>query len=246
MTGPAGAWTGTRPISSRPTSLVPPGNTRTGPAVAPPGGHSRQADRPVAARSRRPRGGHGSRPQREREPPFGAASASSLVIGSYRSDRPVLYARELPGQPQPSARGGLGCAPAAACRTHAPQGEEAVQTAFCLALRRSPATSAGCPVRRPAAGIFTGRVLRDASTRAMAVTCGVPVRGSPHGQCRPVELLQIVATAPRRRHADAWVSAPQPEPTVALGCARRRCPRARSGRLFSRSISSVRCGVCDR
>ena len=26
------------------------GNTRTGPAVAPPGGHSRQADRPVAAR----------------------------------------------------------------------------------------------------------------------------------------------------------------------------------------------------
>jgi len=49
MTGPAGAWTGTRPISSRPTSLVPPGNTRTGLAVATPGGHSRQADRPVAA-----------------------------------------------------------------------------------------------------------------------------------------------------------------------------------------------------
>ena len=47
---PAGAWTGTRPISSRLTSLAPHANTRSRLAVAPPGGHSRQADRPLAAR----------------------------------------------------------------------------------------------------------------------------------------------------------------------------------------------------
>ena len=42
MTGPAAAWTGTRPISSPPTSRVPPGN-REGWSSPPPGGHGRQA-----------------------------------------------------------------------------------------------------------------------------------------------------------------------------------------------------------
>ena len=51
MTGPAAAWTGTRPISSPPTSRVPPGNCEAG-APPPPGGHGRQAAAPRRNRSR--------------------------------------------------------------------------------------------------------------------------------------------------------------------------------------------------
>ena len=43
MTGPAAAWTGTRPTSWPPTSRVPPGNPR-GLGSLPPGGYGRQAE----------------------------------------------------------------------------------------------------------------------------------------------------------------------------------------------------------
>ena len=43
MTGPAAAWTGTRPTSWPPTSRVPPGNPR-GLGTLPPGGYGRQAE----------------------------------------------------------------------------------------------------------------------------------------------------------------------------------------------------------
>ena len=43
MTGPAAAWTGTRPISWPPTSRVPPGNPR-GLGSLPPDGYDRQAE----------------------------------------------------------------------------------------------------------------------------------------------------------------------------------------------------------
>ena len=73
MIGPAGAWTGTQPILSRPTSRVPPGNLQRLAACLP-GGHSRQADRPAAPDDLGPSAGHGSRPQCEREPPIWAAT----------------------------------------------------------------------------------------------------------------------------------------------------------------------------
>jgi integrase len=43
MTGPAAAWTGTRPTSWPPTSRVPPGNPR-GQGTLPPGSYDRQAE----------------------------------------------------------------------------------------------------------------------------------------------------------------------------------------------------------
>ena len=43
MTGPAAAWTGTRPTSSPPTSRAPPGNPREL-RTLPPGGYGRQAE----------------------------------------------------------------------------------------------------------------------------------------------------------------------------------------------------------
>src|SRR5450755_1512750 len=79
MTGPAGAWTGTRPISSRPTSLVPPGNTRTGLAVAPPGGHSRQADKPRGRPMTTAAGRSRIATQDEREPPICSARAGDQL-----------------------------------------------------------------------------------------------------------------------------------------------------------------------
>jgi integrase/recombinase XerD len=47
MTGPAAAWTGTRPTWWPPTSQAPPGKPRR-PTTAPPGGHHRQVDDPTA------------------------------------------------------------------------------------------------------------------------------------------------------------------------------------------------------
>jgi hypothetical protein len=82
MTGPAAAWTGTRPISWPPTSLAPPGNPR-GLGSLPPGGYDRQAEG-------QGRKCHGPQLQPEREPPFGtprtmtvrlvAASSSGLFF----------------------------------------------------------------------------------------------------------------------------------------------------------------------
>ena len=71
MTGPAAAWTGTRPISSPPTSRVPPGNrggwnSSTAWRPRPPGGGSCPAN------------GYGPRAQPEREPPNSACEASRV------------------------------------------------------------------------------------------------------------------------------------------------------------------------
>jgi len=66
MTGPAAAWTATRPISSPPTSRAPPGSSQ-GLGTLPPGRHSRQAEAHAII-------GHGPQSQREREPPFWAAA----------------------------------------------------------------------------------------------------------------------------------------------------------------------------
>ena len=85
------------------------------------------------------------------------------------------------------------------------------------------------------------------SPQAMAVTCGVPVRSSSYGQCRPVELLQMwpqrpgvgVTPTPGSAHPNRSRRSPWAVPAGAV-----LVPGA--GRLFSRSISSVRCGVCDR
>ena len=73
MTGPAAAWTGTRPISSPPTSRVPPGNRVRAGAPPPPGGHGRQAAARAAI-------GHGPRPQPEREPPLGAVLRLARMV----------------------------------------------------------------------------------------------------------------------------------------------------------------------
>ena len=54
-TGPAAAWTGMRPISSLPTSLVPPG--KTGRLKTPPGGQNRRAEL-IRRQSQTPSGGH--------------------------------------------------------------------------------------------------------------------------------------------------------------------------------------------
>jgi integrase/recombinase XerD len=78
MTGPAAAWTGTRPLSSLPTSLVPPG--KTGRLKTPPGGQSRRAELP-RRQSQTPSGGDVVRPQREREPPIWRRSWLGMRTG---------------------------------------------------------------------------------------------------------------------------------------------------------------------
>src|SRR5260370_19124848 len=71
-TGPEAAWTGTLPISSPRISRAPPGSPHRLPAL--PGGHGRQAGlthRPIpTAGAGGRRGGHGPRPEGEREPPI--------------------------------------------------------------------------------------------------------------------------------------------------------------------------------
>jgi hypothetical protein len=64
MTGPAAAWTATRPTTSPPTSRVPPGNPRGQE-------HLHRLPATAARRKLTTVGGHRPQPQHEREPPFG-------------------------------------------------------------------------------------------------------------------------------------------------------------------------------
>ena len=85
-TGPAAAWTGTRPTSSPPTSLAPPGNSQRLVAVRLVATAARRTapdhPAPVAA------GGNAQRSHSEREPPYGRPAAIGHVpCGSFRSER---------------------------------------------------------------------------------------------------------------------------------------------------------------
>ena len=75
MTGPAAAWTGTRPTLSPPTSQAQPDSPRQRAAV-PPGGHHRQADSPNALRAS---SSNTAPPSAEREPPFCTVAGSPLL-----------------------------------------------------------------------------------------------------------------------------------------------------------------------
>lgn len=53
-------------------------------------------------------------------------------------------------------------------------------------LPREASAASACPDWRPLARIFTGRGIRDTSTCAPVLTCGVPVEGSAYGASRPL------------------------------------------------------------
>jgi len=102
-TGPAAAWTGTLPISSPPTSPVPPGNPYR---LATPSGPSRQTDIPVGARWRWPRGSHWPRPQHAREPPFGIVRGRDrLITDIVHNGRCVPLRHTMRRDADPAVRG---------------------------------------------------------------------------------------------------------------------------------------------
>jgi hypothetical protein len=99
MTGPAAAWTGTRPTSWLPTSRVPPGTPR-----------GLGLFRLAAMAVRRKVSaviGHGQQPQPEREPPFGAAVGSVPItswpvqIWSFCSDAVARSLTDAFQRPRP-------------------------------------------------------------------------------------------------------------------------------------------------